>query len=120
VRLSLRIEPEDSSLPFDGEQAMVVSRGGPPPAGPALPGLVRPANRSQFVLATKVDTPPRWRAPAGRQGCRGGSGGTGPGGADSAPAADPLDRLAKLHQLHLAGALSEEDFRTRKSRILAD
>jgi hypothetical protein len=122
VTLTYRIEPEDGSLPFDGEKTMVVSRVHLPQQGQRYPIWYDRQDRSQFAIGTKVDdtAAPEVRrlfekAAAGAPGVPFGATEALAGGG----ATDPLDRLAKLNELRLAGALTEEEFQSQKARILA-
>lgn len=118
VRITLRIEPEDGSAPFEGKKTFVASRLDLPRPGRRYPVWYDPADPSRFVILTKLDdtAPPHVRrlyekaaAPADVP-----EAGSGPVPAQ----VDPLDRLAKLNDLRLAGALTEEEFQAQKAKIL--
>lgn len=116
VKMKLRIESQDGSSTFDGEKTITASRLELPYCGQRFPVWFDPADRSRFVVGTKVDDS---AAPEVRRLfalARAGDPGRADWGEGAKP--DPLDRLAKLNELRLAGALTEVEFEEQKRRIL--
>ncbi|HLV57292.1 MAG TPA: SHOCT domain-containing protein [Natronosporangium sp.] len=119
VRITLRIEPEDGSAPFEGVKTFVASRVDLPRPGRRYPVWYDPADRSQFVILTKLEgtAPPHVRRLYEKAVAE--SAEVRESGSGSVPAqVDPLDRLAKLNELRLTGALTEEEFQAQKAKIL--
>ncbi|HEY7630228.1 MAG TPA: SHOCT domain-containing protein [Thermoleophilaceae bacterium] len=122
VRMDFRIEPLDSTPPFEASKTSTVSRAAIPRAGDRYPVFYDPTDQESWAYAEVHDE-------EGRQQIRMLFGeaaetltGVGnPMAAAAAPAAvDPLDRLKKLDELHASGVLTDEEFETKKAALLAE
>jgi hypothetical protein len=120
VELRLRIDPVDGSPSFEGTKKVTVSRIAVPYPGQRFPVWFDPAKRHVFGLGVDVDeqAPPAVRrlfALAEAQNPMRPQAGADP---RQAAGADPVERLRQLHELRRAGALTEAEFETMKSRVL--
>lgn len=123
VRMDFRIEPLDSTPPFEASKTSTVSRAAIPRAGDRFPVFYDPSDQESWAYAEVHDE-------QGRQQIRSMFGeaaetitGVGnPMAAAAAPAAaaDPLDRLKKLDELHASGVLNDDEFETKKAALLAE
>lgn len=124
VRLTLLIEPEDGSAPFEGIRTTTVSRVRLPHEGQRFPVWYDRDDRTRFVVILSLDEDAdpevRRRYELARS--------RGPGPAwdaaadpdDDQPAADddPLSQLERLTALWQAGALTDEEFNRHKATLL--
>jgi Short C-terminal domain len=121
VKMRFRIEPLDGSAPFEGEKTSTVNRAQIPRAGDRYPVWYDPTDQESWMYAV-IDNE------EGRQQIRELFGakaetitGVGDPMAAAAPAApDPLDRLKKLDELRASGALTDEEFQSKKAELLAE
>ena len=120
VGITMRVEPEDGSAPFDAEKTVTVSRVAIPRAGDRFPVWYDRADPSNWVYGTDMDptqTPPEIQALFAR--AAGGVRSAHPTSA-AAPAdgPGPADELMKLNDLRLKGVLTDEEFAAAKARLL--
>jgi hypothetical protein len=122
VTMTFRIEPDDGSTPFEGRKTTVISRVDLPRRGQRHPVWYDPADRTKFVVVTKVEpsAPAHVRRMFDKVAATAPASPDAPvdGPADGPVAGDPLDRLAKLNELRLAGALTDEEFDAEKAKLL--
>jgi hypothetical protein len=121
VKMRFRVEPLDGSPPFEGEKTSTVNRAQIPRAGDRYPVWYDPTDQESWMYAV-VDNE------EGREQIRQLFGakaetitGVGdPMAAAAAPAPDPLDRLKKLDELRASGALTDDEFESKKAALLAE
>jgi hypothetical protein len=92
VRLRLRVEPEGEP-PFELERKLLVSRVAVPRAGERVEVFYDPEDPERFTFRLADLT-------------------------DDAPAPDRVELLERLARLHADGALTDDEFRAEKARIL--
>jgi hypothetical protein len=119
VKMTFRIEPLDGGAPFEAEKTKTVSRVEIPRAGDRYPVWYDAADPTSWAYALVENDQGREQirqmfGPAAET-----MTGVGDPGAAAAPAApDPLDQLKKLDELHKAGAVTDEEFTSKKQQLL--
>lgn len=121
VRITMRVEPEDGSPPFEVTKVVTVSRVDIPRRGDRHPVFYDDRDRSQWAYGTEMDP---GKTPADIQALF--EKASAPPLPEFEPEArprprpddGPSDELAKLAELYAKGVLTAEEFEAAKARVL--
>ena len=117
IGITMRIEPEDRSAPFDASKDVTVSRVAIPRRGDRFPVWYDRADPTNWAYGTDMD---RAQTAPDIQALFDKASAPTPAPAAAAPDAElqELQALEKLHELHVKGVLTDAEFETAKARLL--
>jgi hypothetical protein len=116
VEITMRIEPEDRSAPFDATKTVTVSRVAIPRAGDRFPVWYDRNDPTQWAYGTDMD--PAQAAPEIQAAFARASAGAPNLMMPTSPGAASVDKLTKLSELHASGALTDAEFAAAKARVI--